>query len=192
MFALHTYTTDCIPFDPFQLYNLLDVNKKMFFFFFNIFTVIFRVYCADHTYCTLRFPMCTTAEVIKTCAADKLQLNRATEDLLLVEIKSNGERTIFKDYDVSVPTGMLHQQSKLFESNKNDSSLQYSFMFEWPDIRFAEGPHRCVGRKKYKKTIFLIRRMNVLPILQFTLTLIRHHCRNKRVPQMELIWTWKR
>lgn len=49
--------------------------------------------------------MCTTAEVIKTCAADKLQLNRATEDLLLVEIKSNGERTVFKDYDVSVPTG---------------------------------------------------------------------------------------
>lgn len=64
------------------------------------------MYCADHTYCTLRFPMCTTAEVIKACAADKLKLNRPTDDLQLVEIKSNGERTVFKDHDVSVPTAL--------------------------------------------------------------------------------------
>lgn len=50
--------------------------------------------------------MCTTAEVIKACAADKLKLNRATDDLQLVEIKSNGERTVFKDHDVSVPTAL--------------------------------------------------------------------------------------
>lgn len=68
--------------------------------------VIFRVYCADHTYCTLRFPMNTTAEVIKACAADKLQLNRASEDLVLVEVKSNGERTVSKDHDVSIPTAL--------------------------------------------------------------------------------------
>ncbi|XP_037046134.1 rap guanine nucleotide exchange factor 4 isoform X2 [Bradysia coprophila] len=80
--------------------------------------IIFRVYCADHTYCTLRFPMCTTAEVIKTCAADKLQLNRATEDLLLVEIKSNGERTVFKDYDVSVPTALC-LNGRIFVSPKD-------------------------------------------------------------------------
>lgn len=50
--------------------------------------------------------MCTTAEVIKACAADKLKLNRATDDLLLVEVNSNGERNVFKDYDVSVPTAL--------------------------------------------------------------------------------------
>lgn len=50
--------------------------------------------------------MSTTAEVIKACASDKLQLNRNTDDLSLVEIKSNGERTVFKDFDVSVPTAL--------------------------------------------------------------------------------------
>ncbi|KAI8127134.1 Rap guanine nucleotide exchange factor 3 [Lucilia cuprina] len=64
-----------------------------------LFSVIFRVYCADHTYCTLRFPLHTTAEIIKACAADKLQLNRGPEDLCLVEVKSNGERSVFKDND---------------------------------------------------------------------------------------------
>lgn len=50
--------------------------------------------------------MNTTAEIIKACAADKLQINRAPEDLLLAEIKSNGEKTIFKDHDVSIPTAL--------------------------------------------------------------------------------------
>lgn len=80
--------------------------------------IIFRVYCADHTYCTLRFPMSTTAEAIKACAADKLQLNRSTEDLILVEIKSNGERTVFKDYDVSVPTALC-LNGRIFVSPKD-------------------------------------------------------------------------
>lgn len=68
--------------------------------------VIFRVYCADHTFCTLRFPIYTTAEVIKMCAADKLQItaSRGPDDLVLVEVKSNGERTVFRDNDLSIPT----------------------------------------------------------------------------------------
>lgn len=80
--------------------------------------VIFRVYCADHTYCTLRFPMHTTAELIKACAADKLQLNRGPDDLCLVEVKSNGERSVFKDNDVSIPTG-LSLNGRLFVSVKD-------------------------------------------------------------------------
>lgn len=81
-------------------------------------TVIFRVYCADHTYCTLRFAMNTTAEVIKACAADKLQLNRANEDLVLVEVKSNGERTVYKDHDVSIPTALC-LNGRIFVSPKD-------------------------------------------------------------------------
>lgn len=83
-----------------------------------LFAVIFRVYCADHTYCTLRFSMNTTAEIIKACASEKLQLNRAPEDLLLVEIKSNGEKTIFKDYDVSIPTALC-LNGRIFVSPKD-------------------------------------------------------------------------
>lgn len=82
--------------------NLYTLNASIFY----MITVIFRVYCADHTYCTLRFPMCTTAETIKACAAEKLQINRISEDLLLVELKSNGEKSIFKDHDVGIPTAI--------------------------------------------------------------------------------------
>lgn len=80
--------------------------------------IIFRVYCADHTFCTLRFPIYTTAEVIKICAADKLQLNRGPDDLALVEVKSNGERTIFKDNDLSCPTA-LTLNGRLFISPRD-------------------------------------------------------------------------
>lgn len=55
---------------------------------FTCLTVIFRVYCADHTYCTLRQPVNATAETIKLNAADKLGLRH--EELVLAEIKSNG------------------------------------------------------------------------------------------------------
>ena len=51
--------------------------------------VIFRVYCADHTYCTLRCPLSTSGENIKKQAVDKLNLSM--ENMLLVELKSNGK-----------------------------------------------------------------------------------------------------
>ncbi|CAG7720641.1 unnamed protein product [Allacma fusca] len=66
--------------------------------------IIFRVYCADHTYCTLRFHLSTTAETLKHVAADKLGLKH--DDLVLVELKSSGEKIVFNDGDVSVPTSL--------------------------------------------------------------------------------------
>lgn len=83
-----------------------------------MFIVIFRVYCADHTYCTLRFPVCATAEIIKACASEKLQLNRCSDDLSLVEVKSNGERIVYKDSDVSIPTA-LSLNGRIFVSPKD-------------------------------------------------------------------------
>jgi len=79
-------------------------------------TVIFRVYCADHTYCTLRFQLNTTAENVKVSAADKLKLGH--DDLVLVEVKSSGERVVFHDSDVSVPTG-LSLNGRIFVSPKD-------------------------------------------------------------------------
>ncbi|XP_071445766.1 rap guanine nucleotide exchange factor 4 [Hetaerina americana] len=78
--------------------------------------IIFRVYCADHTYCTLRFPLSTTAETIKYSAADKLGLPH--DDLVLAEVKSSGERVLFKDNDVSIPTG-LSVNGRIFISPKD-------------------------------------------------------------------------
>lgn len=102
---------------PIRLHNFNNYNT--YYNIIHFFLVIFRVYCADHSYCTLRFPLHTTSEIIKICAADKLQLMRTPEDLILVEVKSNGERSIFPDNDVSIPTG-LSINGRLFVSIKND------------------------------------------------------------------------
>ncbi|KAL0268122.1 UNVERIFIED_CONTAM: hypothetical protein PYX00_010190 [Menopon gallinae] len=67
--------------------------------------IIFRVYCADHTYCTLRMPLNSTAETIKLAAADRLKL-RNCDDLALAEVKSSGERVVINDQDVNVPTAL--------------------------------------------------------------------------------------
>lgn len=56
--------------------------------------------------------------MIKASAADKLQLNRANDDLVLAEVKSNGERTVFKDHDVSIPTA-LYLNARIFVSSKD-------------------------------------------------------------------------
>ncbi|XP_057667592.1 rap guanine nucleotide exchange factor 4 isoform X1 [Diorhabda carinulata] len=79
--------------------------------------IIFRVYCADHTYCTLRLPVDTTAETIKLVAAEKLKM-RPSDELLLVEVKSNGERVVFKDNDISIPTA-LSLNGRIFVSPKD-------------------------------------------------------------------------
>ncbi|BET03360.1 exchange factor [Nesidiocoris tenuis] len=79
--------------------------------------IIFRVYCADHTYCTLRLPVAATAEQIKVCAADKLGIRARAEDLILVEVKSSGERVVFKDCEVSIPT-TLTLNGKIFVAPK--------------------------------------------------------------------------
>jgi Rap guanine nucleotide exchange factor 4 len=79
--------------------------------------IIFRVYCADHTYCTLRLPVDTPAEAIKIVAAEKLKM-RSTDELLLVEVKSNGERVTFKDNDISIPTA-LSLNGRIFVSPKD-------------------------------------------------------------------------
>lgn len=66
--------------------------------------------------------------MIKASAADKLQLNRPNEDLVLAEVKSNGERTIFKDHDVSIPTA-LYLNARIFVSSKDhiDALVSESF-----------------------------------------------------------------
>lgn len=71
------------------------------------------MYCADHTYCTLRCPVSSTAEHIKLSAADKLKLG-PTEDLVLVEVRSSGERIVIPDNDLSVPTGLGGLNARLF------------------------------------------------------------------------------
>lgn len=65
----------------------------------------------------MRLPIESTAETIKLFAADKLKL-RTNEDLVLVEVKSNGERVVFKDEDISIPTA-LSINGRIFVSPKD-------------------------------------------------------------------------
>lgn len=91
-------------------------------------TVIFRVYCADHTYCTLRFPIATTAETIKINAADKLGLKYPREELVLVELKSTGERITYRDSEVGVATA-LSLNGRLFVSPRDHLDALVSLFF---------------------------------------------------------------
>lgn len=84
---------------------------------FILIAVIFRVYCADHTYCTLKFSMNATAETIKVSAADKLKM-RPNDELVLVEVKSTGERIPINDKDISIPT-TLSLNGRIFVAPKD-------------------------------------------------------------------------
>ncbi|XP_015785676.1 LOW QUALITY PROTEIN: rap guanine nucleotide exchange factor 4-like [Tetranychus urticae] len=68
--------------------------------------IISRIYCADHTYTTLKMTIDSTAGAIKIAAADKLGLNKEEGELILAEVKSTGERVLFDNQDVSIQTGL--------------------------------------------------------------------------------------
>ena len=56
-----------------------------------VFLVIFKVYCADHTYTTMKMRVDTPALRIIRIAADKLGLRTdQPDDLKLCEVKSTG------------------------------------------------------------------------------------------------------
>lgn len=80
--------------------------------------VITRIYYADHTYTTLKYSMATSALKIKEVAAEKLSIREPLERLLLVEVKSNGERVIFSDKEISIGTG-LSVNGRIFVSLKD-------------------------------------------------------------------------
>lgn len=91
-------------------------------------SVIFRVYCADHTYCTLRVTLESTATDIKMAAADRLKLKG--DDLTLAEVKSNGERVPIGDDEPNVATA-LSLNGRLFVTPRDhiDALVGIQFIF---------------------------------------------------------------
>ncbi|XP_051815156.1 rap guanine nucleotide exchange factor 4 [Acanthochromis polyacanthus] len=61
--------------------------------------ILFKVYCCDHTYTTIRVSVAASVREVIGAVADKLG---SAEDLLLVNLSSAGEKTVFKPNDVSV------------------------------------------------------------------------------------------
>uniref|UniRef100_A0A8C4QSK6 Rap guanine nucleotide exchange factor 4b n=1 Tax=Eptatretus burgeri TaxID=7764 RepID=A0A8C4QSK6_EPTBU len=62
-------------------------------------TVLFKVYCIDHTYTTIRVPVATPVCELIGIVADKLG---STKDLVLVKVSSSGEKVLLKPNDLSV------------------------------------------------------------------------------------------
>lgn len=67
--------------------------------------VVFRVYCADHSFATLKARVDEKAGEIKQMAAHKLNLS--DKELILVRVKSNGERIIYNDLESNISTSLL-------------------------------------------------------------------------------------
>ncbi|XP_065945317.1 rap guanine nucleotide exchange factor 4 isoform X2 [Magallana gigas] len=65
---------------------------------------IVKIYCADHTYSTLRLPMSSSVHSLIEHAREKLGLG--SEELVLCEIKSSGDRVLYKEDDLCVTTGL--------------------------------------------------------------------------------------
>ncbi|XP_056145905.1 rap guanine nucleotide exchange factor 4 isoform X2 [Lampris incognitus] len=61
--------------------------------------ILFKVYCCDHTYTTIRVPVAASVREVISAVADKLG---SAEDLLLVSLSSAGDKVILKPNDVSV------------------------------------------------------------------------------------------
>ncbi|XP_043987442.1 rap guanine nucleotide exchange factor 4 isoform X2 [Gambusia affinis] len=61
--------------------------------------ILFKVYCCDHTYITIRVPVASSVREVLEAVADKLG---SAEDLILVGLSSAGEKVVFKPNDVSI------------------------------------------------------------------------------------------
>lgn len=66
--------------------------------------LVFRVYCADHSFTTLKVRFDEQAGQIKQLAARNLKLE--DKELILVHVKSNGERIIYNDLETNISTGL--------------------------------------------------------------------------------------
>lgn len=66
--------------------------------------VVFRVYCVDHSFATLKTRIDEKAAEIKQMAASKMNLS--DKELILVHVKSNGEKIIYNDLESNITTNL--------------------------------------------------------------------------------------
>ncbi|KFR10257.1 Rap guanine nucleotide exchange factor 4, partial [Opisthocomus hoazin] len=72
--------------------------------------VLFKVYCIDQTYTTIRVPVSSSVKELISAVADKLG---SGEGLIIVKMSSGGEKVVLKPHDVSVFT-TLSVNGRLF------------------------------------------------------------------------------
>ncbi|KAM6934732.1 rap guanine nucleotide exchange factor 4 [Xenentodon cancila] len=81
--------------------------------------ILFKVYCYDHTYITIRVPVAASVREVIRAVADKLG---SAEDLILVNLSSAGEKAVFKPNDVSV-FSTLSINGRLFACRRDQLDL---------------------------------------------------------------------
>ncbi|XP_048835594.1 rap guanine nucleotide exchange factor 4 isoform X1 [Brienomyrus brachyistius] len=77
--------------------------------------ILFKVYCMDHTYTTIRVPVAASVREVIAAVADKLG---SAEDLLLVCLSSAGDKLVLKPNDISV-FSTLSINGRLFACPRN-------------------------------------------------------------------------
>ncbi|KAG8559613.1 hypothetical protein GDO81_017394 [Engystomops pustulosus] len=91
--------------------------------------LLFKVYCIDHTYTTIRVQVSASVKEVLSAVADKLG---SGESLILVKISSAGEKVVLKPNDVSVFTS-LTVNGRLFACRRD----QFDSLTPLPE---QEGP----------------------------------------------------
>uniref|UniRef100_A0A8C1MBC1 Rap guanine nucleotide exchange factor 4 n=1 Tax=Cyprinus carpio TaxID=7962 RepID=A0A8C1MBC1_CYPCA len=61
--------------------------------------ILFKVYCSDHTYSTIRVPVAASVREVIAAVTDKLG---SGDDLLLIHLNSAGDKELLKPSDVSI------------------------------------------------------------------------------------------
>ncbi|OXB65832.1 hypothetical protein ASZ78_002751 [Callipepla squamata] len=89
-----------------KLRNLKHHKRSGMFFSL----VLFKVYCIDKTYTTIRVPVSSSVKEVISAVADKLG---SGEGLIIVKMSSGGEKVVLKPHDVSVFT-TLSVNGRLF------------------------------------------------------------------------------
>uniref|UniRef100_A0A4W5JG96 Rap guanine nucleotide exchange factor 4 n=1 Tax=Hucho hucho TaxID=62062 RepID=A0A4W5JG96_9TELE len=141
--------------------------------------ILFKVYCSDHTYTTIRVPMAASVREVISAVADKLG---SAEDLLLVNLSSaGGEKVVLKPNDISVfstlsingrlfvcPRDQLDSLTPLPEQEGPSTGSMGSFelmsskdlayqmtLYDW-ELFHCVHEHELIyytfGRKNFKKT----------------------------------------
>ncbi|KAG9477329.1 hypothetical protein GDO78_002626 [Eleutherodactylus coqui] len=77
--------------------------------------ILFKVYCIDHTYTTIRVQVFASVKEVLSAVADKLG---SGESLILVKISSAGEKVVLKPNDISVFT-TLTVNGRLFACRRD-------------------------------------------------------------------------
>ncbi|XP_051564050.1 rap guanine nucleotide exchange factor 4-like isoform X2 [Myxocyprinus asiaticus] len=156
--------------------------------------ILFKVYCSDHTYTTIRVPVAASVREVISVVTDKLG---SGDDLLLIHMSSAGDKVLLKPCDVSVfsslsingrlfvcPRDQLNSLSPLpeqegpsvgsmstFELMSSKDLAHQMTLYDWElfdCVHEHELIYHTFGRKHFKKTTanldLFLRRFNEIQL----------------------------